>query len=75
MITRILPLLVATILVTSCSGITDAFREDDKLPLEGERISVLELQKNLEPDDALLEAQGLMTPAEWRSSMAFFSTF
>lgn len=67
MITRILPLLMATILVTSCSGITDAFREDDKPPLEGERISVLELQKNLEPDDALLEAQGLMTPAEWRN--------
>lgn len=43
------------------------FREDDRPPLEGERISVLELQKNLEPDDALLEAQGLITPKEWRN--------
>jgi len=43
------------------------FNTEDKPPLEGERISVLELQKNLEPDDALLESQGLMTPAEWRN--------
>lgn len=43
------------------------FSEDAKAPLEGERISVLELQKNLEPDDALLESQGLITPSEWRN--------
>lgn len=64
---RILPLLFTAVLITGCSGLSDAFREDDKPPLEGERISVLELQQTLEPDDALLEAQGLMTPNEWRN--------
>jgi len=64
---RILPILCTAILLNGCSGLTDAFREDERPPLEGERISVLELQQNLEPDDALLEAQGLITPPEWRN--------
>ncbi len=64
---RILPILLASILLTGCSGITDVFNTEETVPLEGERISVLELQKNLEPDDALLEAQGLITPKEWRN--------
>lgn len=64
---RILSILLATFALTSCSGLTDVFNTEEKPPLEGERISVLELQKNLEPDDALLESQGLMTPAEWQN--------
>lgn len=64
---RIIPIVFASILLTGCSGFSDMFNTEDKPPLEGERISVLELQQNLEPDDALLEAQGLITPQEWRN--------
>lgn len=55
-----LPLL-AVLALPACSG------DDDKAPLEGERISVLELQNALEPDDAALSAQGLVTPEPWRN--------
>ena len=41
--------------------------KDDAPPLEGERISVLELQRSLEPDDPLLEAQGLQMPPVWQN--------
>lgn len=41
--------------------------DDEKPPLPGERLSVLQLQKSLEPDDAVLEAQGLITPQEWQN--------
>lgn len=43
------------------------FSSDDKKPLEGERISILELQKNLEPDSPALEGQGFIAPAAWRN--------
>ncbi len=46
---------------TACSD------KDDKPPLEGERISVLELQNSLEPDDPALAAQGLVMPEPWRN--------
>src|SRR5690606_9382644 len=36
-------------------------------PLAGERISVLELSQSLEPDDAKLDAEGLVTPAPWKN--------
>jgi outer membrane protein assembly factor BamB len=55
----LLPLL-ALLALPACS-------DDDKPPLEGERISVLELQNALEPDDAALSAQGLVTPEPWRN--------
>jgi outer membrane protein assembly factor BamB len=59
---NILPLALCTILaVSACSD------KDDKPPLEGERISVLELQSSLEPDDAALAAEGLVTPEQWRN--------
>jgi outer membrane protein assembly factor BamB len=56
----LLPLL-AVLALPACSS------DDDKAPLEGERISVLELQNALEPDDAALSAQGLVTPEPWRN--------
>jgi outer membrane protein assembly factor BamB len=56
----LLPLL-AILSLPACSS------DDDKAPLEGERISVLELQNALEPDDAALSAQGLVTPEPWRN--------
>lgn len=55
----LLPLL-ALLALAACS-------DDDKPPLEGKRISVLELQNALEPDDAALSAQGLVTPEPWRN--------
>ncbi len=58
-------ILSACILVpfalTACSG------DDDKAPLPGERISILELQRRLEPDDAALSAQGFVTPNAWKN--------
>ncbi len=57
---------LACLLLGAC-GITDVFNTEETAPLEGERISVLELQKSLEPDDSLLESQGLITPPEWRN--------
>ncbi|MCE7887008.1 MAG: hypothetical protein DYH13_05830 [Alphaproteobacteria bacterium PRO2] len=56
----LLPLL-ALLFLSACSD------KDDKPPLEGERLSVLELQNALEPDDAALSAQGLVTPEPWRN--------
>lgn len=59
------PLILAacTLLLGAC----DTFTSEDHPPLEGERISVLELQKSLEPDNALLATQGLITPPAWRN--------
>lgn len=36
-------------------------------PLEGDRISVLQLQKSLEPDNISLEAQGFIAPQPWNN--------
>lgn len=44
----------------------DSF-DDKKEPLKGERISVLDLQQSLEPEDTVLEEQGLIAPAEWKN--------
>jgi outer membrane protein assembly factor BamB len=45
----------------SCSW----FKDDVEAPLPGERISVLELQRNLEPEDAELNAEGFVAPEAW----------
>lgn len=65
---RLFPRVLCSALVlcglTGCSF----FESDDNKPrLEGERISVLELQKTLEPEDAALSAQGLVVPGAWRN--------
>ncbi len=52
---------ISLLALTACSD------KDDRPPLKGERISVLELQNRLEPDNAALEAEGLVMPAEWRN--------
>lgn len=56
--------LLVSVALTGCSGFGDG---DETPPLEGERISILELQKHLEPDDTALEAQGFVAPNAWRN--------
>jgi outer membrane protein assembly factor BamB len=48
---RVLPLLLAATLLSSCSD--GMFSDEKKTPLKGERIAVLQLQKDLAPDPAL----------------------
>ncbi len=49
------------LVLAACSG------RDSQAPLEGERISVLELQRHLEPDSDALSAQGFIAPAAWKN--------
>ncbi len=56
----------AALMLSGC-GLGGFFSDGDPPPLEGERISVMELQQSLEPDDPVLEAQGLITPDEWKN--------
>lgn len=49
--------------LSSCSW----FEADKKPPLPGERISVLELQRNLEPADTNLNAEGFVAPEQWKN--------
>lgn len=53
--------LIAPLALAACSS------DDDKAPLPGERISILELQRALEPDDAALSAQGFIAPQPWKN--------
>ena len=57
---------LSLLILTSCS-LGDLFEEKGTAPLKGERISILELQKSLEPDNTVLDAQGLITPPEWKN--------
>ncbi len=43
------------------------FEADEKPPLPGERMSVLELQRNLEPADVNLTAEGFVAPEQWKN--------
>lgn len=57
---------MAALFLSGCGG--GLFSSGDKAPpLEGQRISVLELQRTLEPDDAALEAQGFIAPSAWQN--------
>ncbi|MCB9990503.1 MAG: PQQ-binding-like beta-propeller repeat protein [Rhodospirillales bacterium] len=57
----------ALTVLTGCSSMSNWLGDEKDAPLEGERISILELQKNLEPDSAALEGQGFVAPAAWRN--------
>jgi len=59
--------LIAPILLTGCSSISGIFSEKEKEKLPGERVSILELQRDLEPDSDALNAQGFVAPAPWRN--------
>ena len=52
--------------LASCSSIGGMF-DDEKPALEGERISVLELQKSLEPDSAGNKGEALIAPPAWQN--------
>lgn len=41
--------------------------DEEKIPLEGERISVISYQQELEPDNAALNAEGFIAPDPWRN--------
>lgn len=60
-----------SILLSTCLLIAVALgacsSDGDAPPLEGERISILELQRRLEPDDAALNAQGFIAPNPWKN--------
>lgn len=61
-----LPCLTALLLLNACSGGWLGDKEEAP-PLPGERVSILELQKQLEPDDAAATAQGFVAPAVWNN--------
>ncbi|MBU0859434.1 MAG: PQQ-binding-like beta-propeller repeat protein [Alphaproteobacteria bacterium] len=50
---------LCTCAVAACSS------DGNDEPLPGERISVLQLQKAIEPDNAALDAQGFVAPQPW----------
>jgi outer membrane protein assembly factor BamB len=58
---------LSLLLLCGCSKISGIFDADDEKRLTGERISVLELEESLEPDNAALEAEGLITPQAWKN--------
>jgi outer membrane protein assembly factor BamB len=66
---RALVLVTALASLTGCQSAKKLFGDSEPPPLAGERISVLELQKQMKPDDgAALTAQSLPLPAanaEW----------
>ena len=66
---RISKKLTATALLTSVllSGCSWFDSKDSKVPLPGNRISVLELQKNLEPQDVEMKAAGFVAPDIWQN--------
>ncbi len=65
-------LLMSSVLVLSaCSGVSSIFeKKDAQAPLEGDRISVLELQKTLKPDPNKQpkEGQQFVLPKSWVNS-------
>lgn len=58
-------ILLSTVTLGGCSWL--GLDDDKKQPLPGERVSVLELQKALEPSDATLKAEGFIAPAAWQN--------
>jgi outer membrane protein assembly factor BamB len=64
----VVTLVAVTLAVTGCSKVSGMFGDDDGPPLPGDRISVLELQQSLEPDDPKLATEGLITPAPWKNA-------
>ncbi len=54
--------MVSVLALGACSN---WFKDEEKPPLAGERVSVLQLQRNLEPTDVALKATGFIAPEIW----------
>ena len=57
-------LACTTLTLSACSWFEG---DDEEVKLPGERISVLELQKNLEPQDMEMKAAGFISPEPWKN--------
>jgi outer membrane protein assembly factor BamB len=53
-------------LIAGCSAL-DSLSKDKETPLTGDRVSILELERHIEPDSDVLNAQGFVAPAQWRN--------
>ncbi len=63
-----LSLILLSFSIVGCSSASNMFSSSDETPpLEGERISVLALQKALEVETPLSQEQGLTIPNSWRN--------
>ncbi len=62
---RLAATIVALGLLTGCSS--GWFGKDKKAPLPGERISVLQMQRQLSPDSPSEDTAALATPAAWNN--------
>jgi outer membrane protein assembly factor BamB len=62
MIARVLVLSFLTLGLAGCSWFGG---DDDKVPLPGERLSVLELQRTLDPKDIAMDSTGFVSPEMW----------
>lgn len=60
-------LVIGCALLTACSTPSWLGGKKDKEKLKGERVSILDLQKTLEPDNVALDAQGFVAPTAWRN--------
>ncbi len=66
---KTIPIVLSVLLLNACSSVSGMFAgKGEPSTLEGERISVLELQKKLAPDDASKEGQQIMLPRSWANA-------
>ncbi len=61
-------LMSLSILSLAGCGLTDWLKDDEKVPLPGERISVIALQRDLQPDTATDGAQVPAVPDMWQNA-------
>lgn len=59
--------LLSASALSACSTVGGWFDSDEETRLPGERVSVLTLEKQLEPESAALKAQGFIAPAPWNN--------
>lgn len=58
-------LLLSALLLSATLPACSWFEDDEKTPLPGERISILDMQSGLEPADPKLQAEGFVPPEVW----------
>lgn len=66
-LSRTIGIAFALITLNACSSSGWFGNDEEKPPLEGKRVSILELQRTLEPENETLSAQGFVTPTMWRN--------